>query len=42
MLTIGQAIDDKNVEKSYQLIKENPKITKDEFLTKMKIEETED
>ncbi len=32
MITIGQAIDDKNIEKSYQLIQSNPSISKDEFL----------
>lgn len=39
MITIGQAIDDKNLEKSFQLIQSNPDITKDEFLTKMGIKE---
>ncbi len=39
MITIGQAIVDKNLEKSFQLIQSNPDITKDEFLTKMGIKE---
>lgn len=42
MLTIGEAIEDKNLEKSYQLIQSNPKITKEEFLTEMGIEEETD
>ena len=39
MITIGEAIDDKNLDRSYQLIKENPQITKAEFLKKMQISE---
>ena len=39
MLAVGMAIDDKNIERSYQLIKNNPQITKTEFLTEMGIEE---
>ena len=39
MITILDTIDDQNLEKSYQLIKENPQITKKEFLEKMEIEE---
>ena len=39
MITIGEAIDDKNLEKSYQLIQKNPTISKEEFLAKMEIEE---
>lgn len=39
MITIGQAIEDNNIERSYQLIQSNPNITKDEFLTKMGIKE---
>ena len=42
MLTIGHAIEDKNLEKSYQLIQQNPKITKDEFLKTMGIKEEKD
>ena len=42
MLTVGSAIDDTNLEKSYQLITENPQITKAEFLKKMEITEEED
>ena len=36
---IGEAICDENLEQSYQLIKENPRITKAEFLGKMQITE---
>lgn len=32
MIEIGDAIDDKNLDKSYRIIKENPTITKKEFL----------
>ena len=39
MITIGDAICDENLEKSYQLIKENPNISKAEFLRIMQIEE---
>ncbi len=39
LITIGEAIDDNNLERSYRLIKENPKITKEEFLEEMGIEE---
>ncbi len=39
MIAVGRAISDPNLEKSYQLIKENPKITKEEFLRIMGIEE---
>ena len=39
MITIGKAICDENLERSYQLIKENPKMTKEEFLSAMQIEE---
>ena len=38
-ITIGDAICDENLEASYKLISENPSITKEEFLTKMGIEE---
>ncbi len=38
---IGEAIDDRNLVKSYRLITENPKITKEEFLKEMGIEELE-
>ena len=34
MITIGEFIDDKNLEKSYQTIFNNPKISKREFLNK--------
>ncbi len=39
MTTVGLAIDDRRLEQSYKLIKENPKITKAEFLQAMGIEE---
>jgi hypothetical protein len=39
MITVGEAICDENLEKSYQLIQENPQITKAEFLTKLGIQE---
>ena len=39
MITIGKAICDENLERSYQLIKENPKMTQEEFLSAMQIEE---
>ena len=39
MITIGDAICDENLEQSYQLIKENPKISKAEFLERMQISE---
>lgn len=41
MIAVGKAIDNKNLEKSYQLIQENPKITKEEFLATMGIVEDE-
>ena len=40
--TILDAICDENVEASYRLIKENPNISKEEFLRRMNIEEWED
>lgn len=39
MITIGQAIDDKNLQKSYLLIKENPTISKKEFFRVLGINE---
>ncbi len=39
MITIGAAIEDKNLDKSYQLIKAQPTISKAEFLRIMEIEE---
>ena len=39
MITILEAVCEENLEKSYQLIQQNPKITKKEFLEKMHIEE---
>ena len=42
MGTIGYAIQDGYLEKSYQLIKDNPKISKAEFLKRMGIEEYKD
>lgn len=41
MMTIGHAIEDKNLEKSYQTIQNTPQITKEEFLKIMEIEEIE-
>ena len=38
-ITVAESVSDENLEKSYQLIQENPKITKREFLEKMEIEE---
>ena len=38
-VNILDSICDENLEKSYQLIKENPKIIKQEFLEIMQIEE---
>ena len=38
-IAILDAICDENLEQSYQLIKENPQITKGEFLEKMQITE---
>ena len=40
-ITIAEALSDGNYRKSYQLIKDNPKISKKEFLKKMEIEEIE-
>ena len=42
MLTIGTTIDNEHLEKSYQLIKNNPQISKAEFLEKMGLIEEED
>ncbi len=39
MITIGKAICDEHLERSYWLIKENPEITKEKFLTAMQIKE---
>ena len=39
MLAILDAICDENLERSYQVIKENPQITKAEFLEVMQISE---
>ena len=39
MINIGEAVEDKSLEKSYQVICENPNIKKDEFLKIMEIEE---
>ena len=38
-VNILEAICDKNIKKSYQLIKSNPTITKAEFLEQMEIDE---
>ena len=37
MITIGEFIDNKNLEKSYQIIFNNPKISKRDFLNKLKV-----
>ena len=39
MPTIGEAICDENLEQSFKLIQENPKISKSEFLKRMQISE---
>jgi hypothetical protein len=39
MLTVGRAVDNDHLEKSYQTIKENPDISKRDFLKIMKIKE---
>ena len=39
MTAVGLAIDDQNLEQSYELIKENPQITKAEFMQRMGITE---
>lgn len=38
-ITIAEAMSDENRNKTIQLIKQNPRITKEEFLREMKIEE---
>ena len=38
-VTVTEAISDENYEKSYQIRKENPTISKKEFLKKLGIEE---
>ena len=37
MLIIGKALEDTRLNKSYRVIKCNPKITQEEFLTKMQL-----
>lgn len=37
MLIIGKALEDTRLNKSYRVIKSNPKITQEEFLTKMQL-----
>lgn len=37
MLVIGKALEDARLNKSYRVIKSNPKITQEEFLTKMQL-----
>ena len=39
MTTVLVAICDENLEQSYQLIRQNPQISKEEFLQMMQIEE---
>ena len=41
-VNVAEAVSDDNYRKSYQLIMDNPKISKKEFLKKMEIEEIED
>ena len=41
LITILDAICDENLEQSFAVIQENPKITKAEFLAKMNLEEEE-
>jgi len=38
-ITIAEAVSDENYRNSYRLIKENPEISKKEFLTKMQLVE---
>ena len=38
MITIGAFIDNKNLNKSYQLLQENPKISQKELLARVKTE----
>jgi hypothetical protein len=41
-ITVAKAVSNENYKKSYQIIQENPKITKAEFLQKMQIVEEKD
>lgn len=41
-ITVAIAVSDENYRKSYQIIQENPKITKTDFLEKMGIIEEKD
>lgn len=41
-MNVAEAVSDDKYRKSYQLIMDNPKISKKEFLEKMGIEEIED
>lgn len=41
-MNVAEAVSDDKYRKSYQLIMDNPKISKKEFLEKMEIEEIED
>jgi len=38
-VTIAESVSDGNYKKSYEIIKENPNITKKEFLERMNLEE---
>ena len=38
-ITIAEAMSDENCNKTIQLLKQNPRITKEDFLREMKIEE---
>ncbi len=42
MITIGSAVDDENLQKSYDLIKSNPTITKYEFVQQLGIDYDEE
>ena len=42
ILVIGEAISDENLDKSFQLIQDNPNIGKEEFLDAMDIEEEDE
>ena len=41
-ITVAEAVSNENYKKSYQIIQENPKITKAEFLENMQLIEYED
>lgn len=39
MIKVSRAVGNGNLDKSYQLIMDNPKITKEEFIKEMNLEE---